>query len=424
MELQDYQHDMERCSRCSFCKWIPWRAFKNNEFTSACPAAARYQWHSFSAGGKFNMAYSWLKKRIDYSPAFLEAVYRCHMDGNCDVSCKAIQDIEPLQNMQALRIQCVKDGQLIPAHQPYIESLRKEGNMLLSAKTKRGDWAAGLAVKDISREKAEVAYHAGCRYAYDKELWPTVRGGLSLLLKAGVDVGILRDQEGCCGGRAYELGYVEGLSQNAERQEDVWQRAGVKTLVTPCSDCYASYKVLYDKIGKKLGIEVLHITEYLERLIKEGRLQMKKKVPLTVTYHDPCHLGRLAEPWVHWQGKEVKVMGNLITHVPPKKFRRGANGVYEIPRIILSKIPGLKFVEMYRIKEFAWCCGSGGGVKEAYPDFAIWTANERIKEAKSVGAEAIVSACGWCTRNFRDAAKETGNHLETYDILDLIQQAV
>jgi Fe-S oxidoreductase len=145
---------------------------------------------------------------------------------------------------------------------------------------------------------------------------------------------------------------------------------------------------------------------------------------LTVTYHDPCHLGRLAEPWVHWKGKEVKVLGQMIVHEPPKKYRRGANGVYDIPREILKSIPGVRLVEMYRTRESAWCCGAGGGVKEAYPDFAIWTGAERLKEAKTVGAKAIVSACPWCTRNFIDTVKETGQKMEVYDIIELVQQAM
>jgi Fe-S oxidoreductase len=117
-------------------------------------------------------------------------------------------------------------------------------------------------------------------------------------------------------------------------------------------------------------------------------------------------------------------MGQMIVHDPPKKYRRGAGGVYEPPRDILKSIPGLNFVEMYRIKEYAWCCGAGGGVIDAFPDFAAWTGAERLREAKAVGAEAIVSACPWCKRNFLDAARETGDEIEVYDIIELVQKAL
>jgi Fe-S oxidoreductase len=389
-----------------------------------CPSVGRYNFHAYAAGGKFNMAISLMKGRIDCSDDLVEAVYKCHMDGSCDVSCKSVQDIEPLQCMQELRIKCVQEDKVTPVHKVVIEGLKKEDNMMQRLKADRGKWAEGLAVKDLTKEKAKVVYHAGCRYSFDEELWPVARGGLSLLLDAGVDVGIMGGGEVCCGGKAYELGYEDRLKFYAALNMKALKAGGVKTVVTPCANCYQTFKVLYDKIGQKLDIEVLHITEYIHRLIKEGKIKLTKEVPLTVTYHDPCHLGRLAEPWVHWKGKEVKVLNQMIVHDPPKKYRRGANGVYDIPRDILKSIPGLRLVEMYRIRESAWCCGAGGGVKDAYPDFAIWTASERLKEAKAVGAKAIVSACPSCKRNFVDTVRETGEKIEVYDIVELVQKAL
>ena len=204
---------------------------------------------------------------------------------------------------------------------------------------------------------------------------------------------------------------------------EAWGNAGVKTVVTACSDCYTAFKVWYSRFGHN-EFEILHITEYLARMIKEGKIKFTKEVPMTVTYHDPCHLGRLSEPWVPWEGKEKKVLGQLVLQDPPKTWRRGENGVYEPPRDILKSIPGIKLVEMPRIKEYAWCCGSGGGVKEAYPDFATWTAGERIDEAKSTGAEAIVTACPWCERNFIDTISERGEKMKVYDIIELLQEAI
>jgi Fe-S oxidoreductase len=424
MAYQEYTHDMQRCTRCSYCKWIPYRYIKSTDFMEGCPSLARYNWHAYSASGKFNMAYSLLKDRIEIDETFLDVLYHCHMDGSCDVSCKVQQDLEPLQLMQELRIKCVEEGQLLPVHMLVIEGLRKEDNMMQALKSDRGKWAEGLDVKDLAKESADVVYHAGCRYSYDEELQPIARAGLTLLKDAGIDIGIMGTDEACCGGRAYELGYAGELTKYAEHQLESLRTAGVKVLVTPCADCYAAFKVLYDKIGKKPEIEIFHITQYIHRLIEEGKIRFTKEVPLTVTYHDPCHLGRLGEPWIHWQGKETKAMGPMIIHDPPKKFRRGANGVYEIPRDILNSIPGLKFVEMYRIKEYAWCCGAGGGVIDAHPDFAVWTGSERLREAHAVGAESIVSACGWCKRNFLDAAAESGDDIEVYDIIELVQKAI
>ena len=199
---------------------------------------------------------------------------------------------------------------------------------------------------------------------------------------------------------------------------------GIRTIVTPCAHCFQTMRVLYDKAEKDLGVEVLHITQYIERLVKEEKIKLKKRVPLSITYHDPCHLGRLAEPWVHWKGREVKVLGQMIVHDPPKKFRRGGNGVYDAPRNIIKNIPGLKLSEMPRIRDYAWCCGAGGGVKEAYPDFAIWTAGERLKEVASVKAEALITACPTCKRNFKGAIHETGIKLKVLDLVELVQNSM
>jgi Fe-S oxidoreductase len=313
----------------------------------------------------------------------------------------------------------------MPEHMMHMDGLRKEDNMMLGEKADRGKWAEGLDVKDLTQEKAEVLYHAGCRICYDEEHWPTARRAVTLLRDAGVDIGIMGKDETCCGGRAYEWGYQAELVKYAEHNTETWKNLGIKQVVTSCACGYQAFKVLYDKIGMKMdGIEVLHISQYLERLIQEGKIKPKKDVPLKVTYHDPCHLGRLAEPWVHWEGKEIKVMGQYISHDPPKEFRRGANGVYEPPRNVIKSIPGIVLLEMDRIREYTLCCGAGGGVKEAYPDFALWTADARLEEAESTGAEAIVTACPHCVDNLNDAIDQRGKKIKVYDILDLIDQAI
>jgi Fe-S oxidoreductase len=424
MPLEDYQHDLEICSRCSMCKFIPLDQIKGWDYANVCPSIARYNFHGYSGGGKLNIALELLNNRIDYTEGMLDRVYHCQMCGACDASCKVTRDMEVLQPLYQLRARCVEDGALIPAHMVVIDGLRKEDNMMQGLKAERGQWAEGLEVKNVMEEKARVYYHAGCRYCFDKELWPAARSAVTLLKKAGIDVGIAGKDETCCGGRAYELGYQGELQKYAENNIEMLKSAGIKTIVTSCSDCYYAFKVLYDMIGMKGELEVFHITEYIDMLLKEGKLKLTREVPLTVTYHDPCHLGRMGEPWIRWEGKEIIDLTKPIIHEPPKQFRRGTNGIYEPPRNILENIPGLSFVEMERIKEYAWCCGAGGGVLDAYPDFAMWTASERLREAKDTGAEGLVTACPWCNRTFKDALKENGESLKVYDIIELVEQAI
>ena len=428
MALKNYEADMTRCSRCSYCKFVPWIK-ADMRFATVCPSIARYNFHAYSAGGRLAAGLAFLQGRFEHSDGLLDVIYRCQMCAACDVSCKVSRDLEPLEAMLEFRAKCVEDGQLLPAHMAVIDSLKKEDNMMQRPKAERGKWAEGLEVKDLTKEKAEVAFHAGCRFSFDEELWKVSQGAVTLLKNGGVDVGIMGREEACCGGRAYEMGYQGELTTYMDHNIETWKTAGVKTVVTACSDCYAAFKTWYSRFGHR-EFEIFHITEYLYSLIKKGKIKLTKRVPLTVTYHDPCHLGRMSEPYQYSSpGKpyvtpEKKVAGQLIIHDPPKPWRRGANGVYDTPRDVLRSIPGLRLVEMKRIKEYSWCCGAGAGVQEAYPDFATWTAGERMEEAKSTGAEALVTACPWCERNFNDAIKERGDGIKVYDVVELVQQAI
>jgi len=141
-----------------------------------------------------------------------------------------------------------------------------------------------------------------------------------------------------------------------------------------------------------------------------------------VAYQDPCGLGRKGEPYIRWKGKEIP--GHRRLFDPPKEFRRGTHGVYQPPRDVLKSIPDLKLLEMHRTKEYAWCCGAGGGVSESNPEFARWAALERIAEAEETGAEALVTACPGCKRSFMDAVRSSGSHLEIYDAVELVAHAI
>jgi len=202
----------------------------------------------------------------------------------------------------------------------------------------------------------------------------------------------------------------------------MWRTNGVKTVVTSCADCYHAFKRLYPTLGS--SFKVMHTAEYLEQLIREGKIKLTKKVPLKITYHDPCHLGRQGEPYVPWHGKEKKIRNQIVVYEPRKPRYNGAWGIYDPPRNVLKSIPGVELVDMERLREYAWCCGSGGGVKEAYPEFSEWTAAERILEAKATGAEAIVSACGWCESNFLESISQRGQNMKVFDIAELVKQAI
>ena len=274
-----------------------------------------------------------------------------------------------------------------------IESLKKNDNVLEKPKEERGDWAQGLDVKNITREKADVAYRAGCMLSFDPDVQGVARDTVSLLQQAGVDIGIEGKEEVCCGGRAYEIGQMGEFAKYAEHNIEAYNQAGVSKVVVSCSDGLSHLKLLYPKVNMKMDFEVLHVVEYLDQLIKAGKLKFTRQVPMKVTYHDPCHLGRYA-------------------------------GIYDPPRDILQSIPGLELVEMERKRQYSWCCGAGAGVKQGYPDFSLWTAEERIKEAKETGATALVTSCTWCEKNLKDAVKASGEKIDVYDIAEVARQAI
>ena len=423
MALEDYRNDMLRCTRCTYCKWIPFDQVKSWRFAKGCPSVEYNKFQPYSAGGRLSAALSLLEGRSSYTDRFVDIAYNCLLCGSCDIACKVCRyNMEPLKAMHELRFKLVADGQLLPQHTAVIEGLRKEDNIMMKPKAKRGRWAEGLEIKDLTREKAEVVFHAGCQLSYDEEPWKVARTAVSLLKKAGVDFGIMGKVESCCGGQAFHMGYHPEFAKCAERNIKAWTNAGVKTVVTACADCYHTFKHLYPEVGSKF--EVVHMVELVDRLNKQGKLGFSNSIPMKVTYHDPCHLGRQGEPYVPWKGKEKKIRGQIVVYEPRRPRYNGAWGVYEPPRDVLRAIPGLELVEMERIREYAWCCGAGGGVRDAYPDFSSWTAGERIEEANSTGAEAIVSACPWCERNFLDAVKANNVDMKVFDVLELVQQAI
>ena len=135
--------------------------------------------------------------------------------------------------------------------------------------------------------------------------------------------------------------------------------------------------------------------------------------------------------WADWvsplspgRAKRRKSSIRCTSTIRPSPGEKAPTGVYEIPRDVIKAVPGVELVEMKRIKEYAWCCGAGGGVIDAYPDFAHWTAMERIEEAKSTGAEALVTACPWCKRNFTDALNASGERMKVMDIIELVEQSI
>jgi len=267
MGLEQYKGDVEMCCRCSACKFVPLQQVTGLAFANVCPSISKYNFHSYSAGGRMNIAAAMLKSGVPYTDKLRDIVYNCQMCGACGVSCNYAMDMEVMEPIGEFRIKCVEDGQTNPALETTIASLRQHGTMVPSA-GRRGAWAAGLGLKDATKERVEVLYHVGCLTSFDQNRQKLAQATAAILKKAGVDFGFAGDAETCCGGRAYQMGYKDDFLAQARKNMALIQAAGVKTVVTSCADGYHAFKVLYDKFNLKGGLEVLHISEYIDRLMK------------------------------------------------------------------------------------------------------------------------------------------------------------
>lgn len=423
MALEEYRRDAWDCVRCSHCKYMhPYRV-RSLKFSKVCPSSAYYFFDGYSAQGRLDIARGLIDKELEESSLgeLQQVIYACTLCGGCDVMCKYFNDIDPLLVLEELRVTCVEKGYIPLPLKEIIESIKKDGNSLFQPREKRGEWAKGLNLKDIAESKAEVLYYPGCNYSYGSKLQKIPQLTTKILTKAGVDFGILGDKEMCCGTFALQVGDRRSFTALADTNINIFHRLGVKKIITSCPICYSTFKVDYKRYRGETKFEVLHSTEFLEQLFKKGVLKLNKKVPLVATYHDPCHLGRLSEPYKEWKGKRVKY-GRYDP--PTKELRQGTYGIYEAPRTLLNNIKGLKLVEMERNKEYSFCCGAGGGVKYTFPDFSLATACERIEEAVATGAEALVTSCPWCESNFEKVMQQDSQKIKLYSLLDLVNRAL
>jgi hypothetical protein len=172
------------------------------------------------------------------------------------------------------------------------------------------------------------------------------------------------------------MGYEDDFLKQAEKYMSLIKAGGTKTLVTGCAEGYHAFKVLYHKYDLRGDLEVLHISEYLARLMKEGKLKPDRELDIKITYHDPCYLGRLGEPYIPWAVRRCRgTQGYLVLpDIPPGTNRclRSTRQVLGVYRAFVWKTwPGPRK---------CWCCGAGGGVQESNPEFALWTARKEKRK--------------------------------------------
>jgi Fe-S oxidoreductase len=412
--LEALRRDMKKCVRCSLCKLVPMPTIQQTQFTSACPPVDEYHFHAYSGGGMQVMALALLDGRIPVDRDLAQIVSACTTCGLCDVACKFIMAAERQDVIIALKEHVVEVGLgTFPK-----EKNKPAGGVCTSMLT---HWADGLKFNTFPASKSPVLLYVGAGANYNPQHAATARKLAQLLRHARVDFGILGDIEPESGIETYWTGHRQVFEEQARQVVDLLDTTGAKTIVTLCGEDLGMVRSIYPRYNRAPKAKVVHASEFLLPLIQNRRLRLTLPIQQSVTYHDPCYLGRQSEPPQAWQGEERQTHGVMTYFVPPKPINYGVNGVFDAPRQILRAIPGLHFVEMHRIREYAYCCGGGGGVPDAHPNVARSAALQRVDEARAVGAETLVTACQHCRQNL--TRWQDGTSTPVVDLVDLVYNA-
>jgi heterodisulfide reductase subunit D len=357
-------------------------------FKSKCPPYEFYRFQRFTPKSRWLLAQRVFHGLEPITPELKEVFYTCTTCLMCQEICGVRDDgLGPWDISTAMREEIARREGPLPAHRAILEGLSRYDDPWSRPPEERGRWAEGLGLVRLAERAAPTLLFAGC----SADLPEAREGAVALarmLQRAGEDFGILAEEEACCGLWAYDLGFRGEYHRLVRKAIESLRRYGVRRVVVACGSCLRAWK---SYPAEALGdVEVLHGSEYVGRLLDEGRLRFAGAIPERIAYHDPCHLGR-------------------------------GCGVYEAPRKVLRAIPGLQLVEMERHRRWSWCCGGGGGVPEAYPEVAEWNARDRLEEARRTGASALVSASALCLRNLSRFGEK---RMKLEDLLALAARAL
>ena len=433
--LKELEKEIYRCIHCKACRFAysgePSRE-GIGEFTGkqgtvlyegmvdACPAGIEYGWEAFWNAGKMWIARSILSGDLEFSEEVRDVIMPCITCGQCSSQCE--NKIPTVEIIESLRAACVEAGiPMIEKHQ-LVDKLVKQLNNPYGGKAEeRLKWAkdAGLE-KYINNKNAKIGYYVGCTASYRQV--EVAIATAKIFEQLGVDFTLIED-EVCCGSPFFRVGAVntgqELMNKNLESFKNM------KEVLFSCAGCYRTFTIDYPKWmtnGDKLPFKTRHAFEYVSNLIKEGKIKFKPNKELkgkVVTYHDPCHTGR---HFAHeMEQSMIKNSKNLMMDM--RKINKMIEEWFDIPRVILRKLEedvGIKFIEMYRIKNNSMCCGAGGGVRAGYPDFSLRTASLRCDEANAVGADILTTECPFCWRNLTDANDLYNHGMQVMGLLEMV----
>ena len=325
-----------------------------------------------------------------------EVLWACTTCRACEERCPVgIKYVDKIVQMR--RHLVVMKGEFPAELNKPFEGMEVNGNPWNLSRQDRRTWADGLNVPLASEKPtAEVLYWVGCAASYDQRAKKIARATAQLLQRAGVDFAILGDEETCTGDPARRAGNEYLFSMLAEANVatlNAYQEQGKKKILTTCPHCFNTLLNEYPDFGGKY--EVIHHTDFLLGLLAEKRLVPERPVKGRITYHDSCYLGRY-------------------------------NGVYESPRQILQRIPGVELVEpTYWKKDKGLCCGAGGAQMWMEEQNKDRVNVKRTLQLLDTGASTIASACPFCMTMLSDGlkAKEKEQEVRQLDVVELLLES-
>ena len=330
--------------------------------------------------------------------SFVANLYECSTCGQCEVVCPAHIDTVNLWEDLRRIIVSADYGPLEP-QKALRKSVMTFDNPWQQPRAGRTKWSR-RAKKDgliqteprlIKKTGGKVLLFLGCTASYDANVKQVAINTINILEALNIDYGVLGKDEKCCGSVLLRMGDPEH-ERLFEENIAQFNSLGIDTLISSCAGCFKTIMQDYPRVGK-LNFEVLHTVEFLTRLFKNGKLKFPHPVNRTVTYHDPCHLGR-------------------------------ATGGFDAPRVIMDAIPGLELLEMPRNREYSRCCGAGGGLKAGYPDVQNKMAQRRVQEAEGTGAKELVSCCPFCYQGLQVGINSLSSPIVMKDLSAFIAESL
>ena len=375
---------LDSCVKCGSC-------------VDVCPVYAQTQQLESTMGGVFANLKSFIRKVYglpgmfhglaktkDVLKEYSDHPYLCTLCGRCTTVCPAFIHTKDLR--MAMRGFMVEKGAYPRIMDQLAETLKRVHNIIGEPNEDRSMWvqALGEVPKDMfQREKAKVVYFVGCVASYFPMTKRIPQSFVQILDKAGVDFTLLGGEEWCCGFPLIAAGMKKDAGALIQHNLEKVKEKGAERIVFACPSCYHTWM---DQC--KSDIEIFHSTQFIKKLINEGKISFKEKAT-KVTYHDPCDLGR-------------------------------ASGVYEAPREILRSIPGVELVEMKGNREQCVCCGGGGNLEMVNPELSGRLAQAKIEEIKATGAEMVITACQQCVRTIQTAARRKKIPMTVMDIIEFV----